>query len=120
VRWGSWRVTPQFEVGPETRELLERLAGKVILQIEFGPKTRGDFENAEAGAGGPLGIVSVSRRNAEIRADPVPLIGLDGAAVLSSTAMLIIVTHSPTSAFTSSGASRSPSAVEPTIRRTAP
>ena len=33
----------------------------------------------------------------------------------SSTARLIIVTHSPTSAFTSSGASLSPSPVEPTM-----
>jgi hypothetical protein len=33
-------VTLQFEVGPETRELLERLAGRVIVQVELGPKTR--------------------------------------------------------------------------------
>jgi hypothetical protein len=33
-------ITLQFEVGPETRELLERLAGKVTLQVELGPKTR--------------------------------------------------------------------------------
>jgi hypothetical protein len=33
-------ITLQFEVGPETRELLERLAGKVIVQVELGPKTR--------------------------------------------------------------------------------
>lgn len=30
----------EFEVGPETRELIERLGGKVMVQIELGPKTR--------------------------------------------------------------------------------
>jgi hypothetical protein len=30
----------QFEVGPQTRELIERLAGKVMVQIELGPETR--------------------------------------------------------------------------------
>jgi hypothetical protein len=33
-------ITLQFEVGPETRELIERLAGGVVVQVELGPKTR--------------------------------------------------------------------------------
>jgi hypothetical protein len=33
-------MTLQFEVGPETRELIERLAGKMIVQVELGPETR--------------------------------------------------------------------------------
>jgi hypothetical protein len=33
-------ITLQFEVGPETRELIERLAGNVMVQVELGPKTR--------------------------------------------------------------------------------
>jgi hypothetical protein len=33
-------ITVQFEVGPETRELIERLAGKLIVQVELGPNTR--------------------------------------------------------------------------------
>jgi hypothetical protein len=33
-------ITLQFEVGPETRELIERLAGRVMVQVELGPKTR--------------------------------------------------------------------------------
>jgi hypothetical protein len=33
-------MTLQFEVGPETRALIERLAGTVIVQVELGPKTR--------------------------------------------------------------------------------
>jgi hypothetical protein len=32
-------ITLQFEVGPETRELIERLAGKLSVEIELGPKT---------------------------------------------------------------------------------
>jgi hypothetical protein len=31
-------ITLQFEVGPETRALIERLAGKVIVEVEFGPR----------------------------------------------------------------------------------
>jgi hypothetical protein len=33
-------ITLQFEVGPETRALIERLAGKVIVEVELGPQTR--------------------------------------------------------------------------------
>ena len=33
-------ITLQFEVGPETRELIERLAGKLSVEVELGPKTR--------------------------------------------------------------------------------
>jgi hypothetical protein len=33
-------ITLEFEVGPETRALIERLAETVIVQIELGPKTR--------------------------------------------------------------------------------
>jgi hypothetical protein len=33
-------ITLQFEVGPQTRELIERLAGRVMVQVELGPKTR--------------------------------------------------------------------------------
>jgi hypothetical protein len=33
-------ITLEFEVGPETREFIERLAQTVIVQIELGPKTR--------------------------------------------------------------------------------
>jgi hypothetical protein len=33
-------ITVQFEVGPETRELIERLGGKMSVQVELGPKTR--------------------------------------------------------------------------------
>jgi ABC-type histidine transport system ATPase subunit len=32
-------ITLQFAVGPETRELIERLAGRVAVQVELGPKT---------------------------------------------------------------------------------
>jgi hypothetical protein len=33
-------ITVQFEVGPETRELIERLVGTMSMQVELGPKTR--------------------------------------------------------------------------------
>jgi hypothetical protein len=44
-------ITLQFEVGPETRELIERLAGTLILQLELGPETRKlieDFRKRES------------------------------------------------------------------------
>ena len=41
-----------------------------------------DLEDAEGGAGGALGIVVVRGRHAEVRADPVALVGLHHAAVL--------------------------------------
>ena len=31
--------TVQFELGPETRALIERLVGKTGVQVELGPKT---------------------------------------------------------------------------------
>lgn len=33
-------ITLQLEVGPETLALIERLAGKLIVEVELGPKTR--------------------------------------------------------------------------------
>jgi hypothetical protein len=33
-------ITLQFEIGPETRALIERLAGKLIVEVELGPETR--------------------------------------------------------------------------------
>jgi hypothetical protein len=51
-------ITLQFEVGPETRDLLERLAGQVVVQVELGPKTREVIKEfirkptSEAGAAG--------------------------------------------------------------------
>jgi hypothetical protein len=33
-------ITLQFEVGPETRALIERFAGKVVVEVEFDPETR--------------------------------------------------------------------------------
>lgn len=32
--------TVQFEIGPETRALIERLVGKTAVQLELGPMTR--------------------------------------------------------------------------------
>ena len=32
--------TVQFEIGPETRALIERLVGKAAVQLELGPSTR--------------------------------------------------------------------------------
>jgi hypothetical protein len=33
-------ITLQVEIGPETRELIEQLAGRVTVHVELGPKTR--------------------------------------------------------------------------------
>jgi hypothetical protein len=33
-------IRVEFEVGPETRELVERLGGKLMVQVELGPETR--------------------------------------------------------------------------------
>ena len=38
--------TVQLEVGPETRNLIERLVGKTAIQVELGPKTREVLEAA--------------------------------------------------------------------------
>ena len=32
-------ITVQFEIGPATRELIERLVGRTAVQLELGPKT---------------------------------------------------------------------------------
>jgi hypothetical protein len=50
-------ITLQFEVGPETRELIERPPGKVMPQVELGPKAREVLEEfiatASTGVGWP-------------------------------------------------------------------
>ena len=53
-------ITLQFEVGPETRELIEQLAGKVMVQVELGPKTRELVEDF------------IGKRESEPRAADVP------------------------------------------------
>ena len=68
-----------------------------------------------AGAGGALRIVLVGRRDAEVRADPVALVRLHGAAVLARPRGSSSSRTRRRATFTSSGASRSPSAVEPTM-----
>jgi hypothetical protein len=64
----TWRcevaaITLQVEIGPETRELLERLAGKVILQVELGPKTRSLIQDLvrTRESGGPAAGVQRAR-----------------------------------------------------------
>jgi hypothetical protein len=37
-------ITVQFELGPETRELIERLVARAAMELELGPKTRGVIE----------------------------------------------------------------------------
>ena len=71
------------------------------------------LKDAQTRPGGTLKIVLMGRRDAEVCADPIPLVGLHSAAVLAAP-LLIWFTHSPTSIFTSSAASRSPRPVEPT------
>lgn len=53
-------ITVQFEVGSETRELIERLAGKVSVEVELGPKTREVLEEF------------IHKRESEPRATGVP------------------------------------------------
>ena len=36
--------TVQLELGPQTRDLVERLVGKAAIEIELGPKTRDMLE----------------------------------------------------------------------------
>ena len=56
-------ITLQVEIGPETRELLERLAGKVILQVELGPRTRALIQDlvSTRESGGPAAGVRRAR-----------------------------------------------------------
>jgi hypothetical protein len=54
-------MTLQFEVGPETRALIERVAGKVVVEIELGPNAREVLEEltrTRAGEPRPPGVQS--------------------------------------------------------------
>lgn len=45
--------TVQFELGPETRALIERLVGRSGIEIELGPKTRELVRSIPLGGSAP-------------------------------------------------------------------